>query len=253
MGFYLEICSQMRRGRTPGKGTLLSPVGSVDYVVGNYEKYKAKRQPEPPQDKYSRRTAHATIAMAGFTLVLIGVNYFQLKDIQRSETESSSQTNQMIKEYRAQVAQLKRQAGDTHDLAVAAKAQSDQTKTIADQAVIQANAAKSAANLTLFQVKNSDAAVLDFQVGIDQPGGPMLSIIGYNFGHVDAVNVVGTFDVSIQALPSRTKTKGELIPFGPERLKPLTQERSQSFVGGFAVAALDRDTVPSIESLETVI
>ena len=59
--------------------------------------------------------------------------------------DAGKQTDRLICLYGQQVSELSKQAGDTHDLAVAAKAQSDQTKTIAKQAVVQANAAKSAA------------------------------------------------------------------------------------------------------------
>lgn len=120
---------------------------SIDYVLRKFKENKTKKQQEHPQDKYSRRTANATFAMAVFTGILIVVNSIQLREIQNSGAESSDQTNQTIHEMRSQVAQIKRQATDTHDLAIAAgkqadasKALADQTKAIAGQAVVQANA-----------------------------------------------------------------------------------------------------------------
>jgi hypothetical protein len=118
-----------------------------------------KKSDENPSDKAARRTANATAWIAIFTIVLAGVGYLQFTEILDSGAESTGQMDQMVHEYRSQVAQLKRQAGDTHDLAVQAKNQADRTKdmadrmkdqadrtkTIADQAIIQAKAAKSAA------------------------------------------------------------------------------------------------------------
>ena len=113
-------------------------IRSIGYIKRKFEEYKTKRQNEPPQDKYSRRTAHATIAMAFFTFVLIGVGYIQFVEIRDSGIESSGQTNQMLALYRQQVAQLSKQANDTHDLAV-------RTKELAEQAVKQTKATQETA------------------------------------------------------------------------------------------------------------
>ncbi len=94
-------------------------------------KPRPETKPENAIDKAARRTAFATVMIAIFTAVLIDVNYVQLRGIQGSGVESSNQINQMIKEMRSQVAQLKRQVGETHELAI--------------QAIIQAKAARSTA------------------------------------------------------------------------------------------------------------
>jgi hypothetical protein len=137
-------------------------------------KPRPHKEPESPIDKAVRRTAFATILIAIFTVVLAGVGYLQYIEIRDSGVESSGQMNQMIHEYRSQVGQLKRQAGDTHDLAAQAKNQADRTKDMADrmkdqadrtkviatQAVVQANAAKSAADTAVQTLHISERAYI---------------------------------------------------------------------------------------------
>jgi hypothetical protein len=132
----------------------------ISYCKRKIEERKAKNQEGDPIVKAARSTVRATWIIAGFTIILVAVNYFQLKEMKQSGADSSGQTNQMLEQYRRQVAQLTRQAGDTHDLAVAAKAQSDRTKTIADQAVIQANAARSAARTAIDTLHVSERAYI---------------------------------------------------------------------------------------------
>jgi hypothetical protein len=173
-------------------------IRSISYVKRKSAEYKTERQKETPQDRYSRRTAHATIAMAGFTFVLVGVGYIQYLEIRGAGIESSEQTNQLIHEYRSQVAQLRRQAGDTHDLAVAAgkqadktqdladqmKDQADQTKRIASQAIVQANAAKSAAVTADKALHISERAyIVAGQPTIDA-GTKYISLPIVNSGHI---------------------------------------------------------------------
>ena len=92
----------------------------INQTISRAHKPRPQKKPEEPADKAARRTALATILIAVFTVVLAGVGYLQYRETRDSGLESSEQMNQMLREYRAQVAQIKRQAGDTHDLAVAA-------------------------------------------------------------------------------------------------------------------------------------
>jgi hypothetical protein len=120
----------------------------VSHVKRNSHERRAKKKDEKPEQRAARWTMLATIWIGVFTAVLAGAGFLQWKEMD----ESGAQTDRMIRLYRGQVAQLSKQAGDTHDLAARTKDladrmkdQADQTKTIADQAVIQANAARSAA------------------------------------------------------------------------------------------------------------
>ena len=86
----------------------------------------------------------------------VGCIYWHQLDVMTSQLGEmqggSTQTDRLICLYRQQLEQLTRQAGDTHDLAVQTKSLADrmkdqaaQTKIIAEQARVQANAAMSAA------------------------------------------------------------------------------------------------------------
>ena len=79
----------------------------VHRIIRQARKRKAEKQPEAASDKAARRTAAATIAIAALTLVMVGVNYFQWREIHAGGT-------------------------DTHDLAIAAGQQAVATKAIAD-------------------------------------------------------------------------------------------------------------------------
>ena len=89
-------------------------------------------------ERWYERMALTDWIIAVATVVIAVVGYFQYQEMAGSGT----QTDRMIRLYRSQVAQLSRQAGDTHDLAVAAKQQ-------AEQALTQANATKKLAESTL--------------------------------------------------------------------------------------------------------
>ena len=123
------------------------------WIIGDVKRKlherRVKMKHESAADRAARRTVFSTGLIAVFTIALACVGYLQYQEIRDSGIESSVQMDQMIHQYRSQVAQLKRQAGDTHDLAVQTKDladrmkdQADRTKTIAEQAVVQANSAK---------------------------------------------------------------------------------------------------------------
>jgi hypothetical protein len=96
-------------------------------------------------------TAAATIAMAITTAIY---TYYARRQWQEMKG-SGEQTDRLIGLYRQQVAQLTKQAGDTHELAMQAKNQADQTKTIADQAIVQANTNKQLAQNAVDSLANS--------------------------------------------------------------------------------------------------
>jgi hypothetical protein len=101
----------------------------INYVKRKLEQRKAKKQYEQPADRAARRTAWATIWIAGFTLVLAVVSYLQWQELKGSD----KQTDRLLCLYQQQLAQLTKQAGDTHDLAVAAKTQAAQTINLATE------------------------------------------------------------------------------------------------------------------------
>jgi hypothetical protein len=189
--------------------------GRFGKVKRYFQEQHAKRAGEQPERKAARNTTRATIVIALFTVALAVVGWLQYQEVQDSNTS----IDRMNRIYRDQAAQLGRQAGETHDLAIAAgkqadaskaisdrtkdvadrmKDQADQTRIIANQAVIQANAAKSAADTAKDALHVSERAYLtlgsptnDFQNGrIEIPilnGGHLPS------GHVKIVEHEATF------------------------------------------------------------
>jgi hypothetical protein len=97
---------------------------------------------------------HATLwSQIGLGLIGLGALYIyngqlsvmkgQLKQIE----STSAQTDRLICLYQQQLAQLTKQAGDTHDLAVQAKNQADRTKDIAATSLQQGTAAATLARV----------------------------------------------------------------------------------------------------------
>jgi hypothetical protein len=87
-------------------------------------KRRTKKQEESPVDRAARQTANATIWLAVFTVVLAVVSGLTLRILngQLGEMQGSGkQTDKLICLYQKQVAQLEKQAGDTHNLAVRTK------------------------------------------------------------------------------------------------------------------------------------
>jgi hypothetical protein len=174
----------------------------VAYLKRKAHERKAKKNEEAPEPRSIRLTMWSTVAIAVFTVVLACVSYFQLREIKQAGVESGEQMNQMIEQSRRQAAQLSRQAGETHDLAIAAKAQSDQTKTIAEQAKVQANAAQSAAKTASEALHVSQRAYL-------VTGKPMLnSRLHYmeipiqNIGQIPSGDGIGTIhEATLPAVP----------------------------------------------------
>lgn len=100
----------------------------IRYVKRTRHHHRTQKESESSQDRAVRWTTWATVWIAIFTSVLAGVGYLQWKEM----NESGAQTDRMISLYRLQVAQLSKQARDTHDLAVAAGKQADAGKALAD-------------------------------------------------------------------------------------------------------------------------
>ncbi len=151
-----------------------------DYWLHKTHKTKTNQEQESPNDRAARSTANATWIIAGFTAVLVSIAWYQYQEVENS-TDLMSRMNRI---YRQQAAQLSRQAGETHDLAIAAgkqadrtkdladqmKDQANRTKTIADQAIIQAGAAKQLAQTSVDTLHNTQKAFHDEQrawIGIE--------------------------------------------------------------------------------------
>jgi hypothetical protein len=145
----------------------------VDYVKHERHERRARKKSEKPEQRAVRWTMWATVAMAIFTIALATVSYFQLREMHQSGVDSSGQMNQLIEKYRQQVAQVSRQASETHELAVQAKNQAERTKTIAQQAVIQANQTAQLAELTRKTLETSQKAY----VTIGRPDGVVAEIL----------------------------------------------------------------------------
>jgi hypothetical protein len=162
-------------------------LGFVAYAKREYHQHRTKKKKETPADRATKWTTRATIWIAIFTTVLAGVGYFQWKEMD----ESGAQTDRMIRLYRSQVGQLSKQAGDTHDLAVAAKAQSDQTKTIAKQAIVQAMAAKSAAQTAKQALHVSERAYIVVGLPTVDTTAKYITLPIVNTGHIPSGKVTG--------------------------------------------------------------
>jgi hypothetical protein len=155
---------------------------------------KAHKKPESAMDKAARRTAIATVFIAVFTAALVWVSWKQYQEV----IDSSDAVDRMNRIYREQAAQLGRQAGDTHDLAIQAKNQADRTKNVADrmkdqadqtrivanQAIVQANAAKNAAQTAQESLSVSERAYLILSTPIDDFPHKRTDIPIVNSGHI---------------------------------------------------------------------
>jgi len=87
------------------------------------EEPTAKSEKGSPRDWPAISTAAATVLIAIFTVVLAVVSRRQLRELH----DSGVQMDRMILLYSQQVNQLSKQAGDTHDLAIAAGKQAKST------------------------------------------------------------------------------------------------------------------------------
>ena len=143
----------------------------VHYSIRQYRKKKAEKKPEAPVDKAALRTANATIAIASFTLVLVVVSYFQWKEIRDGGKDTHNlavAAGNQATWTRNLAENMQTQADRTKDLADRMKDQADETKTIASQAIIQAQAARSAAQTAKDALHVSDGAyIVDGSVQID--------------------------------------------------------------------------------------
>jgi hypothetical protein len=138
----------------------------------------------------------------------VGCIYWHQLDVMTSQLGEmqggSTQTDRLICLYRQQLEQLTRQAGDTHDLAVQTKSLADrmkdqaaQTKIIAEQARVQANAAMSAAVTASRQLELTERPwlfVKDARVAtplkFDANGAQVeFEIVLRNSGHSPAVEI----------------------------------------------------------------
>lgn len=132
----------------------------IGYVKRKAQERKSKRHNKQTGEWTARHIVAATWVIAGFTAVLAFVSYFQWKELQ----SSGVQTDRLLCLYSKQLEQFTKQAGDTHDLAVAAGKQADRTKTVAEQAIVQAKAASSAAETAKEALHVSERAYLGIEV-----------------------------------------------------------------------------------------
>lgn len=171
----------------------------INKVVRFANKPITQSEPESAVDRAARRTAMATVWIAIFTVVLAAVGYLQYREIRDSGVESGGQMDRMIHEYRSQVAQMNRQAVETHDLAISAGKQADRTKQLADQAVRQtaaaqvaANAAKDAAQTAKDALHISERAYLSFGVPRNEFQNHVINVPVINSGHIPSGAVTFT-------------------------------------------------------------
>lgn len=95
----------------------------------------------PDQTPWWKNLLEVAAIVVGLSAVLVYGRQLRVMNRQLGEMqESGQQTDKLICLYRKQLAQLTKQAEDTHDLAMAAGKQADASKTIADKAIVQANA-----------------------------------------------------------------------------------------------------------------
>jgi hypothetical protein len=182
----------------------------VHRLIRETRKRKSKKQPEAPSDKAARRTAWATVAIAFLTLALVGVSWLQYQEVE----DSSDIMDRMNRIYRTQAGELSRQAEETHDLAAAAKAQSDQTKRIADDSFTQSEAALTTAKTGQQQFEASERPWLfltvklhgDDLIWINHQPTLSLDMSVRNVGHSVAKDIV---------------VWGELIPINPDKPQSL--------------------------------
>jgi hypothetical protein len=185
---------------------------------------RVKIEHESAADSAARHTVFSTGLIAVFTIALACVGYLQFQEIRDSGIESSAQMDQMIHQYRSQVAQLKRQAGDTHDLAVAAGKQADQATIQAKASKVAAEAAKSAANTAKDALHVSERAILVVGDGTLKDDSKIFSVPLENVGRLPSgpVEVIvhsGTFNVPNSDEPIKAS---ELIGYHWFKIKVQT-------------------------------
>jgi hypothetical protein len=142
----------------------------VGYVKRKLHERKTKKENESPTDRAARRTAHATVWIAAFTVVMALVGAGTLYEIIEGGRDTHALAVAAGKQAdRMQVFadRMKDQTDRTKDLADRMKDQADRTKTIAEQAVIQAKAAKSAADTAKTTLHISERAYLMFGAPTD--------------------------------------------------------------------------------------
>lgn len=160
-----------RRGSDPAikqpRAPRMRTIWSIGYIKRKLQERAAKRKEETPADKAARITATATKWMAVFTFVLMLVTAGTLIVL------------------KLQLKEMHEGGLDTHELATqagiqadAARKQSERTKTIAEQAVVQANSANALARQSLIQNRP--------WIGVD-PGGVTSEPI-----RIDGIGVIST-------------------------------------------------------------
>jgi hypothetical protein len=188
--------------QTPGKGRGWTRL--VSYVKRKMHERSTKKKKESAIDRAARRTANATVWLAIFTVVLAVVSGLTLFILKRQLGEmrgSGKQTDKLICLYQKQVAQLAKQAGDTHTLAVAAGKQAAEAIIQANAARISAEAAKSASQTAKDSLHVSERAY----VVIEEPSfgfsTKSVSLPLVNSGHIPSGEMISviheaTFNVA---------------------------------------------------------
>ncbi|MGA3080358.1 MAG: hypothetical protein ABSD44_03125 [Terracidiphilus sp.] len=131
--------------------------------------------------------------IAAATVVIAGVGIAQWQEMD----SAGKQTDRLISLYGQQVAQLSRQAGDTHDLAVAAKTQSE-------AALIAANTSKRSFDLTRKSAESTIEAICNVNLNpmdIDNPESAGWSLYLRNDGKMTAKNFRLHIEFSRMKLP----------------------------------------------------
>jgi len=185
--------------KQPGTKPVRS-VWGIDYIKRQLQEHATKKKEETPSDKAARITATATKWMAGFTFIL------------------ALFTGGTLLILRSQLWEMRGGGIDTHDLAIAAKAQADRTKELAESAKTSANAAKSAADTAARALYITEAADMeaDHFECLPEPLSTesSVSLILRNTGRTSATNVENYVYVGFYGDTLRKLGKGSVATVG---------------------------------------
>src|ERR1035438_4822250 len=160
--------------------------------------------------------------VAGATVFIAFVGLFQYFEMD----SSGKQTDTLLGLYQQQLAQLTKQVGDTHELALRTKEladrmkdQADRTKTIADQAVIQPPAARSAANTARDALHVSERAYIVTGAPVLELDTNIVDIPVSNTGHIPS----GSLRIVVHEATIDVK------PTAPPGIIPTTEQHWQHY------------------------
>jgi len=158
-------------------------------------------------------SALATVAI----MIWAGLQWKEMDD-------AGKQTDRLICLYGQQVAQLSKQASDTHDLAVNAKLQADRTKAIADQAAPQARAARDAANAAQQALYLSNRAnIISIQPQLRIADTRQVLIPFINTGHLAATDFsVEIYEITTNGINNTPPIEAHWTKIGKIKIDPAT-------------------------------